>query len=349
MYNTPKIYCQFDPLEELWLGGCYPIEYFNVYPDPVQSAYKKIAEITLEDLEKIENILKSLDLLVHRPYFTKVDDFIDKNGFLLKPPMTPRDYSMTLGNNFYHLRNAYPCDPWQHVWQEYINHGTTVYNHSEHQEFGHLLPPCVTKVGKDIYIDKTSHDFDWNFLSQNALKTLSKEFRINVSFDDGHSDSVFCLPREGLVLTSHWKHDYSKEFPGWEVHVVPNILDTTMLNLHNLSKNWWIQGLEISYQAFNEHLDKYALDWIGCASETVFTVNSLVINENLILTTGYPDNSTVQWLKKHKIDFIPIQHRAKTFWDGGIHCLTADIRRRGEQRDFFPNRIRGLHNEFLAT
>lgn len=345
------VYCQFDPLQEIWLGGCYPVHYFDVYPEPVQSAYKKIAEMTLQDLEKVEDIIKSLGILIRRPQFITVNDYIDYNGNLLKPPITPRDYSMTLGEKFYHLRNAYPVDPWQHAWQGYQDAGAIIYNHSEHEEFGHILPPCITRVGRDIYIDKTSHDFDWQYLSQNALTTLARDYRINVSFDHGHSDGIFCIPKEGLILTSHWKDDYSTEFPGWEVHRIPRQNDPSskILNHHDYSKNWWIQGLDISYQAFNEHLAKYALDWIGCASETVFAVNSLVIDSNLILTTGAPDDTTKQWFKKHKIDCIPIRHRTKTFWDGGIHCLTVDIRRKGVQRDFFPGRKQGLNNEFLAT
>jgi len=351
MFQPPNVYCQFDPLEEVWLGACYPIEYFDIYPEPVRGAYQQIAEITLEDLAEIENTLKSLGIIVRRPQFYRVDDFIDHNGFLLKPPMTPRDYSMVLGNNFFHLRNAYPRDPWQHAWQSFVDHGVTHYIHDEHQEFGHILPPCITKLGRDIYIDKTSHDFDWQYICQHALKTLSKNFRINVSFDNGHSDGVFSLPRKGLVLTSHWKHDYAQEFPGWEVHMVREKIDphSQILSQHNHSKNWWIQGLDISYQAFNDHLARYALDWIGCASETVYTVNSLVINENLILTTGTPDDSTIQWFKKHKIDYIPLQIRTRTFWDSGIHCLTTDIRRKGEQRNFFPDRIQGINYEHLAT
>jgi len=29
----------------------------------------------------------------------------------------------------------------------------------------------------------------------------------------------------------------------------------------------------------------------------------------------------------------PLRHRY--FWDGGIHCVTADLKRRGKQNNFF--------------
>jgi hypothetical protein len=103
-----------------------------------------------------------------------------------------------------------------------------------------------------------------------------------------------------------------------------------------------VQGLDISYQAFNDHLANYALDWIGAAAETVFGVNSVVINPNLVMTTGEPDKDTQIWLKKHDIDFIAIPLRTRSFWDSGVSCLTVDSCREGEQIDYFPDRESGL-------
>ena len=41
------------------------------------------------------------------------------------------------------------------------------------------------------------------------------------------------------------------------------------------------------------------------------------------------------FLKKHKIEPIICQQRHRWFWDGGVHCLTQDIYREGEQEDYF--------------
>jgi len=30
--------------------------------------------------------------------------------------------------------------------------------------------------------------------------------------------------------------------------------------------------------------------------------------------------------------------RTRGFWDGGIHCITLDVRRRGNLVDYFPDR-----------
>jgi hypothetical protein len=34
--------------------------------------------------------------------------------------------------------------------------------------------------------------------------------------------------------------------------------------------------------------------------------------------------------------YVPWRHRY--FWDGGLHCITLDLRRDGTQQDYFPNR-----------
>jgi hypothetical protein len=86
------------------------------------------------------------------------------------------------------------------------------------------------------------------------------------------------------------------------------------------------------YPAFNQYIENFAKDWIGLATETVFEVNSLMVNENLILTTGTPDPKTQQWFKKHQVEWIPIDVQSRGFWDAGVHCLTVDIRRTGTKR-----------------
>ena len=36
----------------------------------------------------------------------------------------------------------------------------------------------------------------------------------------------------------------------------------------------------------------------------------------------------IEFLKKHKIDYIHIPWRHRYFWDGGLHCITLDLKRR---------------------
>jgi len=33
-----------------------------------------------------------------------------------------------------------------------------------------------------------------------------------------------------------------------------------------------------------------------------------------------------------------LNFRHRYFWDGGLHCITSDLHREGDQQDYFPNR-----------
>lgn len=331
-----NVYCQFDTLEEVWLGDCYPSEFYQGYDPEIRSVFERITDITRTDLDDLEQILKSLGIVVRRPVFTQVDDFIDSQGNLLKPPITPRDNNMSLGTEFYHLRSRYPRDPWQAALEQYEHSGTCVISAEFYDLYGYLEPPSIVRLGSDIYIDRDTHTHSWSLIEKDVIPLWSRDYNVVVCNTNGHSDGVFCPVGTGRILTSHWKHDYTTEFPGWEVFHLPELKLQNSRRINRFQsfqeKNWHIEGLQDTYPAFNQHIENFAKDWVGCATETVFEVNSLMVNENLILTTGTPDPLTQQWFKKHRVEWIPINFRARGFWDGGVHCLTVDIRRTGTKR-----------------
>lgn len=330
-----SVYCQYDPLEEVWLGDCYPVEFYHDYNPEIRGVFERITDITKTDLEKFEQVLTSLNIQVRRPVFNRVEDFLDPNNNLLKPPIAPRDTEMSLGSTFYHLRNYYPVDPWQSALDDYHTSGSNIISAKFHEPYGYLIPPSIIRLGSDIYIDRDSHSHSWNLVERDVISQWSKDYNIIVCNTDGHADSVFCAVGTGRILTSHWKHDYSIEFPGWDVfHLPKQISRNYYINKLQSAqeKTWWVEGLQTTYPAFNQYIENFARDWIGCATETVFEVNSLMVNENLILTTGTPDKQTQEWFKKHRIEWIPIEMRTRGFWDSGVHCLTVDIRRTGNKR-----------------
>lgn len=332
-----SVYCQFDPLEEVWLGDCYPAEFYHDYKPAVKDVFERLTDITRTDLDKLHTTLTSLGVRVRRPVFTNnVNDYLDANGNLLKPPIAPRDNEMALANNFYHLRSPFKIDPWQSAIDEYAASGAHVILAQFIEPFGCIIPASVVRVGKDLYIDYDSHAHSWHIIEQYVLPTWRQDFNVHVCHTDGHADGVFCAVGTGRILTSHWKHDYSSEFPGWDVfHLAyQKSKYESQLNRLNLTKNknWWAEGFVQQYPAFNQHIEEYAVDWIGYATETVYEVNALMVNEHLILTTGIPSIDTQEWFKKHKVEWIPIEFRARGFWDSGIHCLTVDVRRQGSNR-----------------
>lgn len=330
-----SVYCQYDPLEEVWLGDCYPAEFYYEFKPEIRSVFEHITDMTRNDLDRFEQTLKSLGIRVRRPVFTNVNDYVDVQGNLLKPPIAPRDTEMSLGNTFYHLRNFYPVDPWKSALDDYRASGATVVSSSFQEPYGYLIPPSIIRLGFDIYIDRDSHLHSWPLVEQDVIAQWSRDYNVIVCNTDGHADSVFCAVGTGRILTSHWKHDYSLEFPGWEVFHLPR-QHSPNYYINQLKsakeKTWWVDGIQSNYPAFNQYIENFAVDWIGHAKETVFEVNSLMINENLIITTGTPDKQTQEWFKKHQVEWIPIEMRTRGFWDSGVHCLTVDIRRNGIKR-----------------
>ena len=58
------------------------------------------------------------------------------------------------------------------------------------------------------------------------------------------------------------------------------------------------------------------------------------LSEDVVMVSN--ENKLVfEYLKKHKIEPVvcPVRHRY--FWDGGIHCLTLDLRRKGNRENYF--------------
>jgi N-dimethylarginine dimethylaminohydrolase len=161
----------------------------------------------------------------------------------------------------------------------------------------------------------------------------SKNYRINICNTDGHSDGVFCPIAKNIIVTSKYKIDYSQSFPGWEVFNVP-------AKLHNFStpKNWLLNNPEIdNNKQFSNHIISKASEWVGNFSETVPEVNMLVIDEkNVVAMKEYPP--LTKWLEDRGITVHYFDFRTRSFWDGGWHCLTLDIRREDTKDDLFPER-----------
>ena len=348
--STPitNVFCHFDPLEEVWVGDTWPEEfYFDLEPG-VRDVFARITEITKRDLDHLEDVLKSLGVKVRRPEFDSDSNYYrDGNGLLLRPPVPIRDDNMVLGSNLmFHFRNEYKKDPWSTPLNEYRAAGSEIIESRFLDQFGYLEPPSIVRVGKDILIDKDTHSHSWFLLERDFIPLLlEKGYRVSIAETDGHVDSIFTVLNPGHILTSHWKDSYHDEYPGWDIHHVKKSNKNVQANHIDNSLAWWIRSDQgHQYPVFNEWVAKNAKDWIGNPSETEFTVNSLVVNEELfIVTGGEPDKETRDWLNKIGVEYIHVDFEAGTFFDSGIHCVTVDIRRQGAMRDFFPDRTQDIY------
>lgn len=96
MYN---VYQHWDPLKVCIVGRSYPPEFYSWIKKPaVRNLFEKIAIETEEDYQQIINKLESFGVKILRPDLPS-QTFVD--GKFVPPPMTPRDYMLMVGEDFY--------------------------------------------------------------------------------------------------------------------------------------------------------------------------------------------------------------------------------------------------------
>lgn len=197
----------------------------------------------------------------------------------------------------------------------------------------------ITRIGKDLYFGCDSK-VDIPTLNKNIAERYFADYRCHFITTGGHIDGCFTPVKPGLIVSIRDMPTYSTTFPGWEVVYlqgecwgkVKPFLD---LKEKNQGK-WWIKGSEYDTELI-DYVETWLRDWVGYAEESVFDVNILVIDEKNIIVNGY-NKQAFDAFNRHGITphICPVRHRY--FWDGGVHCITADLHREGTLKDYFPER-----------
>lgn len=113
---TYSVYQHWDPLKVCIVGRSYPPEFYSWIKVPhVRQLFEKIAMETEEDYQNVIKKLNEFGVEVLRPNLPSVNFH---NGSFVSPPMTPRDYTVMVGETFYNNYNPY-------------NFGHFYYNHRQ--------------------------------------------------------------------------------------------------------------------------------------------------------------------------------------------------------------------------
>lgn len=203
---------------------------------------------------------------------------------------------------------------------------------------GLVVGSMVSRIGKDLFFATEIYTQNHDHL----LQTVQQEFpnnRNHVVNTGGHMDGTFCPVCPGLIISLEDVPSYANTFPDWEVVYLKGqswdkVRPFIDLKLKNQGK-WWIPGFEYDDQVTSV-VETWMNHWTGYVEETVFDVNMLVIDPKNVLV--FSENDKVfKALDRYGITphVVPFRHRY--FWDGGIHCVTLDLHRRGHQQDFFGN------------
>ena len=315
-------------LEEVWLGDVYPASWYDHLDSQVRDVFHQLTEITKHDLNKIHHILESLGVVVRRPKYDSMNLFVDHNERLIKPQICPRDHFVVIGNSL--IGHTWHFDAWRHIVDEYVSNSQCSIINSNN--------PCinganVVRVGRDIIIDRDV--FDYTYSGE------FPEYRVQVVDNGGHMDGCFAILKPGLILANHYYQDYDRTFPGWEIiyldnptyHAAPS---TGYQQPYPVCNGKFWDTTVGTNRMFNQHVVQHALDWVGNYTETYFELNCLVIDEhNVVMLSESP--KLAERLEKEGITVHWVPFRARSFWDGGIHCLTVDIRRQSVIEDFFKH------------
>lgn len=339
----PTVNCHngFDRLEEVWLGDVWPAHFYDYLPPAIRSDFYRLTEITKHDLQIIEDKIKSFGVKVIRPYIDEQQPDLYKNkfGMLYKPPITPRDYGIVIGNTLYFNFPHYEKQLWQHTLDDYSKDSAVVVKQTQ----AHITGNNIVRCGRDLYIDKVIPD---NEVEQ-AYRNEFNNYRLSIFNNGGHVDACLATLKPGVILGNTYFTEYAETFPKWDHIIITenpryhDCLEKTGVQYPTNGQNWrwYIENEPWNTDCtFNDHVFKHCKNWIGNYTETYFEVNCLVIDHENVIWLGENQN-LARYLKfKHKITTHSVPFRTRSFWDGGLHCITLDIRRQSSLVDYFPAR-----------
>jgi hypothetical protein len=339
MKNLINSYTSWQPLEEVIVGRAYTQDYFDFIDNhQVRNQLQQILAETEEDLNNLQKIIEQYGAIVRRPALPSKDQFVwwqTEGGGAPLPPLTPRDWQITLGDK---LLRVLPMPELDALCEHYsTNDGTVINPHNGPWDSDCILngasASCIVRVGRDVFFDNS------DFLRPDQTRwivdnVLGPEYRIHEAITDGHGDAVFAILKPGVLLSS--KHDVNlnlaEDFPGWDIC---KIWDSSIWAAMEVGKfkydtspgAWYVQG-QTPTPEFTKFVDTYLNKWTGFVAETVFDVNCLVLDESHVIFSAY-NRQVFDYCRKHHIEPIICELRHSYFWDGGISCCTQDIRRRG--------------------
>jgi hypothetical protein len=197
----------------------------------------------------------------------------------------------------------------------------------------------VYQIGKDLYFG--THEYTQDTVEYKNV--IDKEFpntRNHIVNTGGHADGTYFPVCPGLIISLHDVPTYAETFPDWEVVYLPGqswvkIDSFSQLKEKNRGK-WWIPGFEHDQQVI-DLVENWLGHWTGYVEETVFDVNLLIIDPKNVMVFNY-NKQVFDALNRHGITPHIVPFRHKSFWDGGIHCVTSDLHREGTRQDYFSER-----------
>lgn len=367
--NKINVHNNWDPLEEIWLGDTWPAHFYDNEQGEVKDSFYEITEWTKSDLAAIQKKFEEFGVTVRRPHIDESKRELytinEKSSVLRKPPICPRDTHGVIGNNLFHIGNFDECyKPLYNLYD--TNH---VHNAHGHSRAPMILGSNIVKIGRDIIFDHLGAEDSAGLLKQRKenifllfeqfkkinSEWFGKDYRLHFSTEGGHLDGCYMPVKENLVLTTNFFDSYDVILPNWKTIGIhsPSYTaeESTWRHRNRLSYpgehrvNKWSGNhtgmMDHAPHHFNAYVKKFCKDWVGNYKETHFEVNVVPIDDKNLICIGSESKMFEKLfieLEKNGITCHTVPWRTRGFWDGGVHCITLDVRRRGELKDYFPDR-----------
>jgi N-dimethylarginine dimethylaminohydrolase len=189
---TYSVYQHWDPLKVCAVGKSYSPEFYKFITNTkIRTVFEKIAEETEEDYQKLIYLLESFGVEVIRPTVSNnYLDYLDKEtNKILQPPMTPRDYTIMLGEDFY-IKTKVENDG-KKLWEQIK--GTDWPDLPTESQFD-SLPQFVKdeiatnfKINKNLFYNIEDTEITWSELikkiknQKNIIKTITPEALVGIN------------------------------------------------------------------------------------------------------------------------------------------------------------------------
>ena len=379
--NSINVHNNWDPLEEIWLGDVWPTHFFDNEQGEVRDSFYEITEWTKTDLAAIQKKFEEFGVVVRRPFIDESKRELytihEKSSVLKKPPICPRDTHGVIGNDLFYCAPDEP-ECYEPLYQLY----DPAHVHCSWPNNPIILGSDVVKIGRDIIFDrhipygqaaslaerKEQIFLEFERFENVEIEWFSKDYRLHFSTDGGHRDGCYMPVKEKLVLTTEYEDGYDVILPKWKTLGINSPSYRAegggggMANQTFMPEpgNTWFGNfagmMDDAPQHFSQYLHEFCKDWIGNYKETYFEVNVVPIDEKNLICVGSDSTmfeKLIVELEKNGVTCHAVPWRTRGFWDGGIHCITLDVRRRGNLKDYFPERgeygIKTVKCDFFAS
>jgi len=351
------IYTNWDPLQEVIVGNCCDHVSKNKHLGEEQKhLLDKIMSETKQDLDCLANLLKSLGVTVYRPNPNSYTNDIELPGFTVSNavnPIIPRDQYLIYGNTIYQTYTSMAdryFDSYQYynIFKDLFDRGLNWISQ----------PPPMLKnftnnekwyvEGKNIYGVELKNKLLWHtatmfkcgdaLITNNAgpgtqagLEWIKRNIdgRVfhnnNTKVDNwGHIDHGFYMIDDNTVICMN------EEWVPWQLR------KKTLIELEGLFEPFDYQTFfkkthHVKDTSTLEWLQIWLSEWMGYSQDVVFETNVLVVDRNnVIFSTEQP--KVFEKLKKLGVNCHVSKIRHGLFWEGGVHCMTLDVKRDGTKR-----------------